>query len=255
MTVEDIIALARTQVGVKEEPPGSNRVKYNTDYYGSPVSGEQYPWCVVFIWWLFKELNASDLFCGGEKTAWCNFVRDYAKQHNQWVTSGYRPGDLIMFNWNSDDVLDHIGLVAEVNGNALTVIEGNCNDQVSVCTRSGITMVGAYRPNYAGTNVKPAPEKDEEKGRYTVKAGDTLWGIAERFLGAGERYVQIMSANNLMTDMIHPGQVLVIPDGTSVYRTIQITVKSETLELLSIMAEGWNKTIGQVVDALMEDAV
>lgn len=101
----------------------------------------------------------------------------------------------------------------------------------------------------------PTGDDSSRPGTYTVQRGDTLWGIAERLLGAGERYVQIMSANNLIDSMIHPGQVLIIPDGNSTYRTIQVTVKNETLELLTIMAEGWNKTIGQVIDALMEDAV
>ena len=91
--------------------------------------------------------------------------------------------------------------------------------------------------------------------RYTVQAGDTLWGIAERFLGAGERYVQLMTANNLTSSMIYPGLVLKIPTGNTIYRTVQITIKNETLELLTIMADGWNKTVGEVIDALMEDAV
>lgn len=104
---------------------------------------------------------------------------------------------------------------------------------------------------------EPTDDDHQRPGTYVVQKGDTLWGIAQRLLGAGDRYPQIMSANNLIDSMIHPGQVLIIPDGDSstVYRTIQITVKSETLELLTIMAEGWDKTIGQVVDALMEDAV
>lgn len=249
MTVEDIIALAKTQIGVTEDPPGSNNVLYNTVYYGHPVSGGEYPWCVVFIWWLFANLGASDLFCGGEKTAWCNFVRDYAKKNNQWVTDNYKPGDLIMFNWNTDDVLDHIGLVIEVNGNALTTIEGNVSEKVGQCTRSGITMVGAYRPNYAGSEVKPSPAPT---GSYTVVSGDTLSGIAARF---GTTVAVLVSANNITNpNLIYPGQVLVIPDGKTAYRTIQITIEEATLELLTIMADGWGKTIGQVIDALMEDA-
>ena len=96
---------------------------------------------------------------------------------------------------------------------------------------------------------------DEFPGSYVVKKGDTLWGIAQKFLGAGERYIQIMSANNLVDSMIHPGQVLIIPDGTTTYHTIQITIRGDTYELLTIMADGWNKSIGQVIDALMEDSV
>jgi len=251
MTAEDIIALAKTQIGVTEDPPGSNNIVYNKEYYGGYVDA---PWCVVFIWWLFKELGASELFCGGNKTAWCNYVRDWAISHNQWVTSGYKPGDLVLFDWNGGD-LDHIGLVIAVNGNSITTIEGNEGDKVSQCQRSGITIVGAYRPNYV--TAPSAPSSPPSTGTYTVQQGDTLWGIAERLLGAGDRYTQIMSANNLTDSLIHPGQVLIIPggDANTVYRTVQITVTGDTLELLSIMAEGWNKTIGQVIDALVEDAV
>lgn len=247
MTAEDIIALARTQVGVSEEPPGSNNVKYNTVYYGHPVSGGEYPWCVVFIWWLFRELGASDLFCGGQMTAWCDFVRQWAMSHGQWVTEGYQPGDLVLFDWNQDGQLDHIGLVVSANGNALTTIEGNVSEQVGQCTRSGITMIGAYRPNYVGGKPAPAPT-----GTYTVVRGDTLSAIAAKF---GTTVADLVSANNITNpNLIYPGQVLVIPDGKTPYRTIQITIEEATLELLTIMADGWGKTIGQVIDALMEDA-
>lgn len=111
------------------------------------------------------------------------------------------------------------------------------------------------RKDAPDTPQEPTDDDYQRPGTYVVQKGDTLWGIAQRLLGAGDRYPQIMSANNLIDSMIHPGQVLVIPEGNSTYRTIQVTVKNETLELLTIMAEGWDKTIGQVIDALMEDAV
>lgn len=257
--IEQLIALAKSQVGITEQPYGSNNVPYNTAYYGGPVSGDAYPWCCAFIWWLFAQLGQSGLFCGGQKTAYCPFVVNYAKTHNQWVTDGYRAGDIVLFDWDGDKVADHIGLVTGALGASVYTIEGNVDNAVKEMQRSEVSILGAYRPAYAKEDKPEEPQSTPQvnPGRYTVQKGDTLWGIAERLLGAGERYIQIMSANNLMDSMIHPGQVLVIPGGdpTTVYRTIQITIKSETLELLTIMADGWNKTIGEVVDALMEDAV
>lgn len=45
---------------------------------------------------------------------------------------------------------------------------------------------------------------------YTVKSGDTLWDIAEKYLGNGTRYKEIQATNNISSDIIYPGQILKI---------------------------------------------
>lgn len=47
--------------------------------------------------------------------------------------------------------------------------------------------------------------------KYTVKRGDTLWTIAKKLLGDGNRYREIMAANSMLDTVIKPGQVLKIP--------------------------------------------
>lgn len=46
---------------------------------------------------------------------------------------------------------------------------------------------------------------------YTVKKGDTLWAIAQKFLGDGTKWGQIKKANNLSSTVIYPNQILKIP--------------------------------------------
>ena len=63
---------------------------------------------------------------------------------------------------------------------------------------------------------------DDSKGQtatetYTVKAGDSLWRIAQNKLGNGNRYMEIFYANRDKMDspqsVIHPGDELNIPQG------------------------------------------
>ena len=46
---------------------------------------------------------------------------------------------------------------------------------------------------------------------YTVKKGDTLWAIAQRYLGSGSKYKEIKILNALTSDTIYPNQTLKIP--------------------------------------------
>ena len=46
---------------------------------------------------------------------------------------------------------------------------------------------------------------------YTVKKGDTLWVIAQRYLGSGYKHKEIKELNALNSDMIYAGQTLKIP--------------------------------------------
>ena len=48
---------------------------------------------------------------------------------------------------------------------------------------------------------------------YVVEAGDSLWGIAKKYLGSGWKYADIMKQNGLRNATIHPGDILVIQTG------------------------------------------
>ncbi len=59
---------------------------------------------------------------------------------------------------------------------------------------------------------QPQPEPQPQPRTYTVRAGDSLWGIAASTLGDGTRYGEIKEINKLTSDMIYAGQVLRIPE-------------------------------------------
>lgn len=175
VTANQVLALAKKQLGVKENPAGSNIVKYNTAYYGKTVSGSAYPWCCVFIWWLFDQLKANSLFFGGKKTASCTTLMDYAKKNGLFVTKDYKPGDLIFFNWDgAKSYANHIGICIEVSGGAVICIEGNTSltnqdngGNVMERKRYLTKVVGAYRPKYSAA-VTYTAKKEAEKVNVSV---------------------------------------------------------------------------------------
>lgn len=79
MNAKQIIDIAKKEIGTKESPPNSNNVKYNTWYYGHPVSGSAYPWCATFVSWLFK---AEQGLC--KKTASCADMLEWFEKKGQY---------------------------------------------------------------------------------------------------------------------------------------------------------------------------
>lgn len=151
-----VIAEAKKWIGTKENPAGSNKVKFNTDYYGRAVSGAAYPWCVVFLWDVFRMAGASKAFYNGKKTASCAAVWDWGKKDGLTHTSG-KIGDLALFSFDGDKKADHIGLVVGVGNNGTyTTIEGNTSTgnnsnggEVMKRTRKKSQIVVFVRPEYA----------------------------------------------------------------------------------------------------------
>lgn len=60
--------------------------------------------------------------------------------------------------------------------------------------------------------VKKEEVKQETYRTYTVIGGDSLWSIANKYLGNGLRYPEIMKLNGLKSTSIYTGQVLKIPN-------------------------------------------
>lgn len=157
VTATQVLDLARSQLGTKATD--TKRCKYNKWYYGADVSGSEYDWCVVFLMWLFNQLDASELLF--EKTANVGTIAVEFKDKGKLVTKNYKAGDLVIFSWSGNKstwisgvkTLDHIGIIEKVNSDGTyTTIEGNTggtkNGEVKRCTRYASQISCACRPAY-----------------------------------------------------------------------------------------------------------
>ena len=145
---KDVLELARGEIGYCESPAGSNKTKYGI-WFG--LNGQ--PWCMMFLQWLFHQADAAALL--PVKTASCGTMMRAAQAAGLWVTGGYRPGDLVIYDFPGGAATDHCGIVETAEAETLTAIEGNTaegNDanggMVMRRSRSLRLVAGAVRPRY-----------------------------------------------------------------------------------------------------------
>ena len=176
--VEKLLDIARGELGTAESPANSNRVKYNTWYYGREVSRAAYPWSMVFVQWCFDQAGVPLPV----KTASCGAMRSAAQKAGQWVTGDYRPGDVVIYDFPGGAATDHTGIIEKVTLTGVVAIEGNTSQAGSqsnggmVCrkTRPYSQIVGVVRPNYKqedkrmDNNPSPAHKEGVE---WAVKNG------------------------------------------------------------------------------------
>lgn len=184
-TSKEILSCAANEVGIVEKY--NNNVKYNTWYYGREVSGSEYPWCLVFVDWIFNQCNASALLYDGKKTALCQTMADWFKQKGYWHTVSPQPGDLVFFKFGTNSrYTDHVGLVESVNSDgSVNTIEGNTstNNQnnggmvMRRTRKSGI--VGYGRPKYLEQNNVVSSKRDYLYKGIDVSAAQTNMNYAK----------------------------------------------------------------------------
>lgn len=115
-----MVAVAQAEIG------NSGGMKY-CEWYGYNYRVE---WCAIFVSWVADQcgyLDAGVL----PKTAGVRPYVDWFKERGQWQGREYEPvpGDIIFFDWESDGLADHVGIVEKVEDGLVFTIEGNTGDK------------------------------------------------------------------------------------------------------------------------------
>jgi len=122
------LAAATGELGVSEEPPGSNDGPRIAQYRAATAGAADTPgrWCAYFVSWAAAQAGAP-LGDEGQGFGAVSQIHDWAAQTGRLLQPGEppRPGDLILFG------SEHVGIVESVGpGDRLTTIEGNHDDRV-----------------------------------------------------------------------------------------------------------------------------
>ena len=133
-TGQRIAALATAELGVAEQPPGSNDAprigEYRTATAGSGVG----PWCAYFTSWVAQQAGVP-VGPDGQGIGYVPTVKQWAESQGRYIAAGSgapQVGDLVVFDRGGDGVLDHIGVVTGVRPDGgIETVEGNSSDKVS----------------------------------------------------------------------------------------------------------------------------
>lgn len=256
-TAQALLAIAATEIGYHEKASNSdldsptansgsnNWTKYARDlaaagYYNANKNG--YAWCDVFVDWCFYQLagrnavKAQELECQtGPYGAGCIFSHKYYQQQGR-LYSTPMPGDQVFFTHNGE--ITHTGIVETVNGNRITTIEGNSNNQVS---RRSYTLGDSYikdfgRPKLDASTITGTKTVDELAEE--VFAGKWGSGAARKtaLTTAGYDYAAVQARVN---ELVKAGTTLPVSDAE---KAIDKLFKLGVIN----SPDYWKKTVGTV---------
>ena len=200
-TVDEIINRAKAELGTKEDPPGSNKVKYNQWFYNrADAYGPEYPWCCVYVSYIFRGTNLL------KKTASCQDLYIWCKNNGLLVNNPER-GDIVFYKFgNTKRITNHVGIVNSYDGICTNAFEGNTsttsqhNGGCVMLRNRYSNIVGYARPKYTKGTLTNVTRKSNEEIAREVLAGK--WSNnperRQRLTAAGYDYEAIRKIVNDM---------------------------------------------------------
>lgn len=151
-TASKVVLIAAGQVGYKEGRNNSNK-------YGAAYGMNNCSWCMIFIWWCFKQAGM-DWY----KTASCTAC--YKHYASRAVSrNSLRKGDIVFFDWDGSGDCDHVGIVESVGSSRITTIEGNTSSGNSGSQSNGDGVYRRYRTySQIAKAIRPAYDAETSGG-------------------------------------------------------------------------------------------
>lgn len=129
-------------------------------------------WCNAYVCYAFNQGGVKKLFYGGKKVTYCPTSIKWCSANLAQIPPYLAmPCDVIYFDWNANNVPDHIGFVkAKRTTDSVFTHEGNTNGgKVAEKTRPAKYILGIYRPHFVPKKVGKAKLKEDGNcGYYTI---------------------------------------------------------------------------------------
>jgi hypothetical protein len=166
VTAKSLLSLYRGELGVREEPLGSNRGPRVRQYQAS-TGAYGAAWCVSFLQFGLWKLGVPRI---ANRSAGVFYCVDWARK-NGCLRYSPKPGYFAAYMWAAG----HIGIVEELStGGGFTAIEGNASNMVRRKWRDGRNTVYIRVPGVDYGDLKPVippPPKPKWVPRFQIVSG------------------------------------------------------------------------------------
>ncbi len=125
--VSSLISVATAQIGVREDPPGSNWGSKVSDFIRAGGYSEPVPWCLCFARWCADQAcTHAGTRCPLPVTGDCDTLL-FAARREHYLYKTANPGDIFLLMATDTDAV-HAGIVvATEESGTIVTIEGNTN--------------------------------------------------------------------------------------------------------------------------------
>ncbi len=139
------------------------------------------------------------------------------KKPTQLILTRTAPNGKLLFDTNMKVSIENYTIIEDAKNGLDMAVELNLRQYLDYNTQT-VTVKTVKTDTATVKTAKVERERSADNApsavTYTVKSGDTLWGIAAKYLGSGAKYTEIYNANRdkiSNPNLISVGQVLKIP--------------------------------------------
>ena len=233
--VEDIIAVARSQVGYAAS--ATNLSEY---WVWAGSVGTTHSWCTEFVCWCAAKANIPQtivplVWSSGKMRAFFSARGTFYSVESGCTSSacgcaglssktlsmnGVRPGDILLVDTdgNMDNGPDHTVLVSGADGKTITIIDGNVGGKRYEDGTKGFAEVrertlnternpihGVCRPVYTGSNNNPdpVPDPDDKVGAFVTRCYKLILNREPDAAGLSNWTKQLKAKTKNASEIIH----------------------------------------------------
>lgn len=194
-------------------------------------------WCAGTVTAAGIKAGLSDIILG---ECSCSRMIELYKKKGRWMEADAytpQPGDIIMYDWEDSGKGDntgapnHVGIVAEISGKNMTIIEGNKGEIVATrsMTVNGKFIRGYCLPDYASKATITEEDKDmftyEQWVKYMEKYREEQGKLAESPWAKNEKVLEQVKAMGI-SDGSRPQDILTREEGMAMnLRTLEAIKK------------------------------